>query len=155
MNRITHIAAILLASLFPALALAQSSGQPTLSQLNNANDVITRISSFADVVVYILVALAVVYIVYATVQYFVKGTTGDENRRAAGMQILWGIIGLAIIVSLWGLVNILLNTFATNTNAPTTRFPNANFLNANHGNTQGPALYDAPQGFPQGNQGLI
>jgi len=60
------------------------------------------------------------------VQYLIKGKEGDETRRAAGMQIFWGIVGLAIIVSLWGIVNLVLNTFWTNTSRPD--LPNANFV---------------------------
>src|SRR5438046_2494302 len=100
-----------------------------LTPINNANNLIDRIISLADVAIYILVTLAVVYIVWATVQYFIKGSKGDENRKDAGLNILWGIVGLAIIVSIWGLVNILINTFYTANYAPTERFPNVNFIN--------------------------
>jgi hypothetical protein len=61
-----------------------------------------------------LVSLAVIYIIWNVVQYFIKPSEGD--RKDAGMNILWGIIGLFVIVSIWGLVNIFTNTFKT---APT------------------------------------
>lgn len=99
---------------------------PTLGQLNNVNDVVTRVVSIGTVIIYVLVALAFVYIVWAVVQYLVKGKEGDEARSEAGMKIFWGIVGLAIIVSLWGLVNLLINTFWTNTNRPD--LPTANFV---------------------------
>ena len=127
-------------NLFFQIANAQASGP--LPQITNANDLIRRISSIGDVAVYILIALAIVYIVYATVQYFIKGNSGDESRREAGLQIMWGIIGLAIIVSIWGLVNILLNTFSTKNNVPTSGFPNANFINnTSTGNSTGVPVY--------------
>lgn len=98
-----------------------------ISTIHNANDLVHKIASIGNVVIYVLVAMAIVFIVYATVMYFVKGETGDEGRRKAGMQILWGIVGLAIIVSLWGLVGIVLRTFPTDTTAP--YVPNADFIN--------------------------
>ncbi len=112
-------------------SIAQAQTGP-LSQIDNANDLVDRIASIGNVVVYLLVALAVVYIVWATVQYIMMGDSG-EGRREAGMRIMWGIVGLAIIVSIWGLVNILLNTFATDYTTPTNTngFPNANFINHN------------------------
>jgi predicted PurR-regulated permease PerM len=95
----------------------------------------TRLASIGTVIVYLLVALALVYIVYSVVQYFIKGKEG-ESRGAAGMQILWGIVGLAIILSLWGLVNVLLQTFGTTTtNAPTGKLPQTNFLTTGSGST--------------------
>lgn len=109
--------------IIPSVAYAQ-----TLTQINNANQLEDRLLSLADVAIYLLVSLAVLYIVWSTVQYFIKGKSGDESRKEAGMDILWGIVGLAIIVSIWGLVNIIVNTFSTNNRVPTDRFPNANFL---------------------------
>lgn len=99
---------------------------PVLGQLRNVNDVVTRFVSIGTVIIYVLVALAFVYIVWAVVQYLVKGDEGDETRHQAGMRIFWGIVGLAIIVSLWGLVNLLINTFWTNTSRPD--LPTANFV---------------------------
>jgi len=103
----------------------------TPSQIHNANDLITRLASLGDVAVYLLVALAVLYIVYSSVRYFVIGKEGDESRREAGMRIFWGILGLFIIVSLWGLVSILFNTFPTYNEVPSTNFPSANFVQQN------------------------
>ena len=111
---------------------APSSSGSSLSQINDFNGLATRIASIGTVIVYILTGLAVVYIVWSIVQYFIKGKEG-ESRGPAGLQILWGIIGLAIILSLWGLVNILLQTFGTNTTAPTSKLPNANFITNSSG----------------------
>jgi hypothetical protein len=105
----------------------QSSGGGSLNQITNINGLTSRIASIGTVAVYLLTALAVVYIVWATVQYFIKGKEGDESRRAAGMNILWGIVGLFIIISLWGLVNLLLQTFGTDTTVPN-KLPQANFV---------------------------
>ncbi len=99
---------------------------PALGQINNANDLVRRLASIGTVVIYLLVGLALIYIVYAAVQYFIKGGEGDESRHAASMQIFWGVLGLAVIMSLWGLVNIFVNTFVTNPNKPTP--PNADFI---------------------------
>lgn len=34
------------------------------------------------------------------------------------MTILWGVIGVFLMLSVWGLVNILVNTFWLNTTVP-------------------------------------
>ena len=109
-----------------------SSAFPSSGQLNNitdANSLMKRLATLGDVAVYLMVALAVIYIVWTSVRYFVMGTDGDEGRKKAGMQILWGIVGLFVILSLWGLVNILINTFSTTASIQTDRIPNADFVN--------------------------
>jgi hypothetical protein len=128
-------------------AYAQTGGQ-SISIITNANGLIGRIASIGNVVVYLLIALAVVYIVWSCVRYFIMGQSGDENRKAAGLQILWGIVGLFIILSIWGIVNLLLNTFGTNNNVPTDRIPNANFVsgqsNSNSSSNPGYNFHNYP-----------
>ena len=111
---------------FMNIAYAQGG---SLNQIENINNLVVRLASLGDVVVYLLVSLAVVYIVWSVVQYFIKGKEGDESRKEAGLRILWGLVGLFVIVSLWGLVNILVRTFSTDANVPRDRFPSADFVN--------------------------
>jgi amino acid transporter len=103
-----------------------------MNQIDNVNNLITRLATLGDVIVYLLVALAVIFVVYNIVIYLIKGDD-PATKGKAGLNILWGIAGLAIIVSLWGLVNILLNTFGTNTNPPV-QLPNANFVSGTQNN---------------------
>ena len=98
-----------------------------LGKISNVNSLVARIAGIGDVVVYLLVALAVIFIVYNVVWYMIR-PDGSDSRREAGTSILWGLIGLFVIVSIWGIVNILTNTFSTDSNVPSDRFPNANFV---------------------------
>ena len=60
-----------------------------------------------DVIVLIL-ALGVVWVVYlAFVLIKAEGDKKDEARSS----IIYGIVGIFVMVSVWGLVNILVNTF--------------------------------------------
>lgn len=110
--------------LLPSLASAQS-----LRRINDINSLAGRLLSIGDLVIYLLVFIGVIFLVYNIVWYFIK--PAGESRKDAGMNILWGIVGLAIIVSLWGLVNLLVNTFYTEPNITPDRFPNANFISGN------------------------
>lgn len=100
------IASALIATLAPAVALAQTSA------VTDVNSLSAKVIGIGNTVIYILTALAVLFIVWNVVMYLIK-SPGEENRTKAGMNILWGIIGLFVIVSIWGLVNILTNTFKT------------------------------------------
>ncbi len=96
----------LIAFAIPAIASAQA-----LSPITNVNNLSTRLLGIGNIITYILVAAAVLFIVYNVVKYFIK--PAGEDRSKAGLDAVYGIIGLFIIVSIWGLVNILTNTFKT------------------------------------------
>ncbi|MEK7569644.1 MAG: hypothetical protein AAB500_02020 [Patescibacteria group bacterium] len=57
----------------------------------------------------LLLALGVVYLVWGIVQYVIGDA--EEAKKKGKDKIIYGIIGLAIIISLWGLVTILRDTF--------------------------------------------
>ncbi|MEK9132051.1 MAG: hypothetical protein AAB447_04050 [Patescibacteria group bacterium] len=60
-----------------------------------------------DIIVVIL-ALGVMWVVYlAFVLIKAEGEKKDEARNS----ILYGLVGIFVMVSVWGLVNILVNTF--------------------------------------------
>lgn len=110
--------------LMPALALAQSVG--------NFGTVETFFGNFVDFIngtlVPLVFALAFLMFIWGVFKYFILGG-GDEEKRAEGKQLmLWGIIAFVVMVSVWGIVNILsTGLFGTTTNlqnipnAPSTR----------------------------------
>ena len=62
------------------------------------------------VVAPIIFALAFLVFVFGIVKYFfIHG--GEDTKRAEGRQfILWGILGMVVLFTVWGFVNILLST---------------------------------------------
>ncbi|MEK7604479.1 MAG: hypothetical protein AAB442_01635 [Patescibacteria group bacterium] len=62
------------------------------------------------IVVPVIFALAFVAFVYGVVKYyFLHGD--DEKKRAEGHQfVLWGLLGMVLLFSVWGVVNMLLST---------------------------------------------
>ena len=63
-----------------------------------------------DPAVQLLLALAVVYFAYGVFNYFIKGTDSAERTQGAN-HILWSTVGLFIMVSVWGIIAALENTF--------------------------------------------
>lgn len=54
-----------------------------------------------------LISIAFITFLWGVFKYFILGAD-DETARATGRQfVLWGLIGLAIIMSVWGLVWIV------------------------------------------------
>jgi len=81
----------------------------TFAQLvGNGNSGIIGIINTA--VVPIIGACAFAVFIWGVVNYFFLNS-GNEEKRAEGRQfILWGIIGLVVLFSVWGFVNLLLST---------------------------------------------
>jgi hypothetical protein len=61
-------------------------------------------------VVPLILALAVIMFIWGVVQYVINDQ--EEAKREKGKQfMIWGIIGLTVMIGIWGLVSILGSTF--------------------------------------------
>lgn len=68
------------------------------------------IVNLLGMVVKVLMALAVVTFLYGLMRYVMD--SGDDSKRSESQQyMLYGIIGLFVMVSMWGLVSLLTSTF--------------------------------------------
>ena len=59
----------------------------------------------------LLIAAAVILFLYGVIKYVYSGDN-EEKRKEAKNYIVYGIIGLFVMVSVWGLVNLLVGTFS-------------------------------------------
>ncbi len=91
----------------PALALAQSN-------ITSLAATITNIIN--GVLVPLIFAIAFLVFIWGVFQYFIAG--GEEKKKEATHLMLYGIVGFFVMVSVWGLVNILVGTFNLNSNVP-------------------------------------
>ena len=94
-------------SLIPALAFAQAytPSQGLGGLFNFVNVILNRL-------VPLIISVAVVYFIYQVFRYTISND--EEARAKAKTDIIYGIIGLFVMVSVWGLVAILQTTFGTN-----------------------------------------
>lgn len=72
-------------------------------------DIICKIGSVLDTIIPILVVLGVVYFVWGVVSYVIGDD--EEDKKKGRDRMIYGIIGLVVIVAMWGLVSIVSNTF--------------------------------------------
>jgi len=72
------------------------------------------VMDFLSQAVIILISLAVVFFLYGILKYI---TAGDDEEKRSKMKnvMIYGIIGLFVMISFWGIVNILINTFELDT----------------------------------------
>ena len=71
--------------------------------------ILCKARSILNTIVPLLVTLGVVYFVWGVVQYIM---TGDEAKKKEGRtKMIYGIIGLVVIITMWGIVGLITNTF--------------------------------------------
>lgn len=88
---------------------ATASGQQTLST------VVQLLVAYLNQALLLFMAFAIVMFVWYVIQYFIKP---NEDRKNAGLYVMYSVFGFVIILSIWGIVNIVTNTFGiTNSNS--------------------------------------
>ncbi|MCC6290488.1 hypothetical protein IT398_00200 [Candidatus Nomurabacteria bacterium] len=87
----------------PVFALAQS-----VTSLEGGFATIIRLIN--NYIIPLIIGLGVVYFLWGVLQYVTAG--GDDEKKAAGRStMIYGVIALFVMVSVWGLVNVLGGTF--------------------------------------------
>lgn len=71
------------------------------------NKVITVI---VNPLITLMFAVALVYFLFGVFQ-FVQNADSEDAREQGKQHILWGIIGMFIMVAVFGIMRIVLNTF--------------------------------------------
>jgi len=90
---------------------------PMLVFAADITDVIRTIMDVLNVVTPLIIAIAVVVFLVGVVKYITAG--GDAEKRVEARNVMiYGIIGLFVMVAVWGLVNLLINTFNLETTVP-------------------------------------
>ena len=92
----------------PLMTLAQATVNATYLQ-----SLIGSAKALLDQLVVFLIALAVVWFILNVIRYTMS--SDEEKKGAAKSQMIMGIIAIAVIVSIWGLVAILQGIFGVNT----------------------------------------
>jgi hypothetical protein len=87
-------------------------------------DIIKIVVDYLSIGIALIISLAVVTFTWNVYRYFFQADA--ENKKEAGMYVLYSTIGFFVILSLWGLVNILKNTFELDNSTPTIPFQSIN-----------------------------
>jgi hypothetical protein len=97
--------------ILPLLAAAQ-----TIDSLQSAGQF--AINFINTVLVPVIFAIAFIVFIFGVFQYFIMGRGSEEAAASGRALMVWGLIGFFVMVSVWGLVNILLGTFNLNGSVP-------------------------------------
>ncbi len=107
----------------PALAYAQTysntycsnfKGSLSLGSGATFTDLIRFLTCFMlKSIIPFFFALALMFFIYGVVDYIRASATGGEELGQKKQFMVWGIIALAVMLSVWGLVSIITTTFHT------------------------------------------
>lgn len=79
-------------------------------------EIIFAVADIFNYIIFIFMALATVVFLGGIVLYVIASASGDEKKTGtARSYIIWGIIALFVMVAVWGLVEVLINTFGLST----------------------------------------
>ncbi len=104
---------ILCVVMLPVLSLAQTNAATAVKvcslKINNIGDVICKIGDILNALIPVLVLLGVVYFVWGVISFMIGA---DEEQKTKGRnKIIYGIIGLVVIVGMWGIVGLVKSSF--------------------------------------------
>ncbi len=90
-------AGVVAAALMPAFAFADT-----------LMDVANTVGDLVGLITPIVVALALVFFFWSLAQYFLAA---DDKKKGAVQGMIYGVLILFVMVSIWGIVNVLQDTF--------------------------------------------
>lgn len=97
-----------------------------------ASDIIDFINGTAVPLVF---AIAFIVFLIGVFRYFIYGGANEESRKSGRQLIIYSIIGFAVMIVVWGLVNLIVGTFGFDTNTrpdlPTFAAPSNNGVAGN------------------------
>ena len=109
----------------PLMALAQNASGCDTVRSGTIQAVLCTLGNILDTIIPILVVLGIVYFVWGVVTYVIS--SDEEAKKAGRDRMIFGIIGLVVIVAMWGLVGIVIKTFGLKDNSVDTSIPTVNF----------------------------
>lgn len=107
----------------------RDNGQPTIpGDGDTFQQVVAKlIVKGADFIIIFLVGLTVLVFMYGLMRYMFKGASSDTARTEGRKLMLWGLIGIFVMVSVWGLVGVLSATIGHQSRAVPQFEPNGTF----------------------------
>jgi len=112
--------ALVLASI--ALVLPLIASAAVINNVTDAGSFIINVIN--NIIVPVLFAIAFIVFLWGAFQTFIIGASGGEDVKEAGRNLmLWGLIGFFVMVSIWGLVNVLTGTIQFGNNSGPSQVP--------------------------------
>lgn len=114
-EKISRYSAVVFATVavfvFPLVVAGATGGSSTGLQ-----NMVSQLGGLVQALIPIVIGLAVLVFLWGVLRYVIA--SDDAGKDSGRVFMLWGIIALFVMVSVWGLVNILRETLQLNPATP-------------------------------------
>ncbi len=87
---------------------------PLVAAAQNAQSILSTIANLVNQLIPLMMAIALLVFFWGLVKYI--WNSGSEDAKEEGKNVMIaGIVGLFVMVSIWGIVGIIANTFGVQT----------------------------------------
>ena len=104
---------------FPVLAQAQPT---TGGNFGGLNDVALQLLNLIRTLIVVVFALGLLFFLWGLAR-FIASAGNPQAKQAAKDIMVWGVIALAVMASVWGLVRLLQSTFLSGLPVTTITLP--------------------------------
>ncbi len=106
--------------LLPLIGYAQLN-QQSAKQLGEVTTFVNKINTFInDALIPLLFGVALLMFLYGMYNYYIAGGASDEARQKGHKLLIWSIVAFVLMVSIWGIVNMIAGDLFPKTEVPTT-----------------------------------
>lgn len=106
MRKVTFFRIFFIGLLLPLVVLAQE-----------IEGVIRAAQNVLNIVIPFLMTLAVAFFIWGVVMYISAGGDAEKEKTARG-RIIYGLIGLFVLVAFWGIIAVVIETFVFEETTP-------------------------------------
>jgi len=83
----------------------------SMSGISNFKDLVNKVViCYLKYIIRVLVAIAVIIFLFGVFKFIIYSDNLEDKKKGKNFMI-WGVIGIFVMVSLWGLVNVFRSTF--------------------------------------------
>lgn len=97
--------ALLVPFLMPTVALAEFNPAPIGGYMSSMTSFIN------GYIIPFIIAASIVVFMWGMFQFFVVGATNEEKREKGKQLAIWAVVGLVLMLSLQGIVNLFADAF--------------------------------------------
>lgn len=83
---------------------------PFLAIAGTLIDILGKLKELADAIVPLFMVIAVAVFLWGIIKYITAGGSPEKEKAARGF-IIYGLIGIFVLVAFWGIIRILTTSF--------------------------------------------